>query len=82
VTLAARPEFRDVQFNFVTRAYVGPVAENIRVFDDVTTTRAHVDLYREADFYALPTAPIRHAIATARGDGHEPAVIRRPSEVW
>jgi len=65
VTLAREPEFRDVQFNFVTRAYVGPVAENIRVFDDVTTNSpAMVDLYREADLYALPTRADSHAIAT------------------
>jgi len=65
VALAARPEFRDVQFNLVTRSYQGPDAPNIRVHASLTTnSEPMVRLFREADVYLLPTRADSHAIAS------------------
>ena len=65
VKLAAEREFRDVQFNFVTPAYQGPAADNIRVFDGVTPNSPQmVNLLTQADLYALPTRADSHAIAS------------------
>ncbi|TMA71610.1 MAG: glycosyltransferase family 4 protein [Deltaproteobacteria bacterium] len=50
VKLAQEPAFEDVQFNFVTHAYKGPAAKNIRVFEGITTNSPQmVALLREAD---------------------------------
>jgi glycosyltransferase involved in cell wall biosynthesis len=65
VELARQPQFANVQFNFVTRAYRGPSAENIRVFDDLTPNSPRmIALFREADLFVLPTRADSHAIAT------------------
>jgi glycosyltransferase involved in cell wall biosynthesis len=79
VTLALQREFRDVQFNFVTKAYQGPVAHNIRVFDNLTTNSAPmVDLFREADLFALPTRADSHAIASLEAMAMGLPVISTP----
>ena len=65
VELAQQPEFANVQFDFVTKAYRGPAAGNIRVFDDVTPNSPRmIALLRDADLYVLPTRADSHAIAT------------------
>jgi glycosyltransferase involved in cell wall biosynthesis len=79
VRLACEPEFRDIHFDFVTRAYQGPVAENIGVFDDLEPNSPRmVDLYREADLYALPTRADSHAIATLEAMAMGLPVISTP----
>jgi len=65
VALAQAPEFRDLQFDLVTRSYRGPTADNIHVHDHVTPNSPRMlTLLREADLYALPTRADSHAIAT------------------
>jgi glycosyltransferase involved in cell wall biosynthesis len=79
VELAQQPEFANVQFNFVTRAYRGPSAENIRVFDDLTPNSPRmIALFREADLYALPTRADSHAIATLEAMAMGLPVISTP----
>ncbi len=63
--LALAPEFRDVEFHFVTRSYVGPAADNIHVHRDVrTNTDELAGLYRDADVFALPTLQDSYSIAS------------------
>lgn len=65
VKLAQEPEFRDVQFNFVTRAFQGPAPRNVRVLDDVTPNSPRmVGLLREADIFVLPTRADSHSVAS------------------
>lgn len=65
VTLATQPEFADLQFHFVTKAYAGPRTANIHVYDNLTTNSAPMlALYREADFFVLPTRADSHSIAS------------------
>jgi glycosyltransferase involved in cell wall biosynthesis len=79
VELAQQPEFTNVQFNFVTKAYRGPSAENIRVFDDLTPNSPRmIALFREADLYALPTRADSHAIATLEAMAMGLPVISTP----
>jgi len=79
VRLARDPEFRDLRFHFVTRSYRGPEADNIRVYDDVTTNSPRmIALYREADLYALPTRADSHAIATLEAMAMGLPVISTP----
>jgi glycosyltransferase involved in cell wall biosynthesis len=79
VKLAAEREFKDVQFNFVTKTYQGPVADNIRVFDDVTTNSPEMlDLFRKADLYALPTRADSHGIASLEAMAMALPVITTP----
>ena len=79
VKLAAQREFRDVQFNFVTGAYQGPAADNIRVFDGVTPNSLRmVELLSEADLYALPTRADSHAIASLEAMAMGLPVISTP----
>ena len=65
VQLAHEQEFRDAQFNFVTKAYQGPVSENIRVFDNLAANSLPMlNLFKEADLFVLPTRADSHAIAS------------------
>jgi glycosyltransferase involved in cell wall biosynthesis len=65
VALAGRPEFREVQFDLVTRSYQGPALPNVRVHDGLTTnSEPMLQLYRQADLYLLPTRADSHAIAS------------------
>jgi glycosyltransferase involved in cell wall biosynthesis len=79
VSLAQEREFRDVRFNFVTKAYEGPITENIRVFDNMITNSAPmVNLFNEADFFALPTRADSHAIASLEAMATGLPVISTP----
>jgi len=79
VRLAQEPEFRDVQFNLVTKAYEGPAAPNIRVLDDITpNSAAMVRLLTEADVFALPTRADSHAIASLEAMAMGLPVITTP----
>ena len=79
VRLAQEPEFRDVQFNLVTKAYQGPAAPNIRVLDDITTNSpAMVRLFTEADAFVLPTRADSHAIASLEAMAMGLPVITTP----
>ena len=74
VKLAHEREFRDVQFNFVTSTYQGEIADNIRVFDDVTANspRAVGLLAGSRPLRAADTG--RLALGrVSRGDGDGPA---------
>ena len=80
VKLAQEPAFEDVQFNFVTHAYKGPAAKNIRVFEGITTNSPQmVALLREADLYALPTRADSHAIASLEAMAMGLPVISTPT---
>ena len=79
VTLATQPEFRDLHFHFVTRSYQGPTAENIHVHDGLTTnSEPMVNLFRQADLYALPTRADSHAIASLEAMAMGLPVITTP----
>jgi glycosyltransferase involved in cell wall biosynthesis len=63
--LAARREFRDVEFRFVTHAYGGKPAPNIRVREDLAANSpGMLDAFRQADLFALPTRADSHSIAS------------------
>lgn len=65
VRLAQEPSFRDVRFHFVTKAYEGPAADNIFVYDNLTTNSdPMVRLFEDADLFVLPTRADSHAIAS------------------
>jgi len=79
VKLAQDPAFHDVRFNFVTQAYRGPAADNIRVFEGITpNSPGMLALLREADLYALPTRADSHAIASLEAMAMELPVITTP----
>jgi glycosyltransferase involved in cell wall biosynthesis len=77
--LAQEPEFKGVQFNFVTRGYQGPTGDNIRVFEGVTANSAAlVNLFREADVFALPTRADTHSVASLEAMAMGLPVITTP----
>lgn len=79
VKLALEPEFRDVRFDFVTRAYQGPRAGNIRVFDDVGPNSDRVvSLLREANLFVLPTRADSHSVASLEAMAMGLPVIATP----
>jgi glycosyltransferase involved in cell wall biosynthesis len=79
VELSQQPEFANVHFNFVTKAYRGPSTENIHVFDDLTPNSPRmIALFREADLYVLPTRADSHAIATLEAMAMGLPVISSP----
>jgi glycosyltransferase involved in cell wall biosynthesis len=78
-TLARDPRFRDVRFNLVTKTYQGPAAENIHVFDDLTSNSERlIALFRSADVFVLPTRADSHAIATLEAMATGLPVITTP----
>ena len=78
-SLAREREFKDVQFNFVTRAYQGPTGDNIRVFNGLTANSvALVNLFREADVFCLPTRAETHSIASLEAMAMGLPVITTP----
>src|SRR5215813_13473987 len=79
VALARAPELRDLQFDLVTRAYRGPVMDNIHVHHDVTPNSSRMlKLLGDADLYALPTRADSHAIATLEAMAMGLPVITTP----
>ncbi len=79
VALAQDPGFRGVRFNLVTKTYRGPVVENVRIFDDLTSNSDRlVALFRDADVFALPTRADSHAIATLEAMATGLPVITTP----
>lgn len=80
VALAGAPEFRDVQFHFVTKAFQGPAADNIHVYDGLkTNTAPMVELFRQADLFALPTRADSHSIASLEAMAMGLPVITTPT---
>lgn len=65
VSLARRDEFQNVQFQFVTKESAGEERPNIFVYRDVSpNSTTLIDLYRDADVFALPTRADTHSIAS------------------
>ena len=79
VALAARPEFADLQFHFVTMAYAGPRAANVHVYGDVTTNSPRMlALLGAADLFVLPTRADSHSIASLEAMAMGLPVIATP----
>jgi glycosyltransferase involved in cell wall biosynthesis len=79
VKLAGERAFRDVRFHFVTKAYEGPAADNILVYDNLTTNSdPMVRLFAEADLFVLPTRADSHAIASLEAMATGLPVISTP----
>jgi CelD/BcsL family acetyltransferase involved in cellulose biosynthesis/glycosyltransferase involved in cell wall biosynthesis len=79
VRLAEQAEFRDVQFNFVTKAYQGPKLGNVCVWDKMTANSdPMIRLYEESDMFVLPTRADSHAIATLEAMAMGLPVITTP----
>jgi len=54
--LACSPEFRDVEFHFVTTSYAGPRRTNIIIHPNLRQNSPElIALYRDSDVFVLPT---------------------------
>lgn len=64
VRISQRPEFRDCEFHFVTKSFVGEHPKNVLVHDNFqANTEELITLYETADIFALPTHGDVHSVA-------------------
>ncbi len=65
VSVAAEPEFKDTQFNIITRSYSGPKLSNVMVHNNISTnTSPMIKLLHEADIFVLPTHADSFSVAS------------------
>ena len=65
LSVASRPEFKNVEIHFVTKSFTGIRSENVFVHPNLTINSEElINLYRTADLFVLPTRADSHSIAS------------------